>query len=595
MGGMEAKGRILLHTCCGVCASHCVRVLKEEGWSPTLFFFNPNIWPHAEYLRRLEAARALARAEGVPLAEDAPDHQAWREAVAEGYEGCAEGGARCARCFRYSLARAAARAREEGIGAFTTSLTVSPHKRSALLLAIGREVGGEAFVPYDFKKRDGFLRSNRRAAELGLYRQIYCGCEFSARHREPFRVAILGMGYRGGIYARWAQEHPGDLRVVAIAEPETRTREAWAGRLGLAPGQVFADWREALGAADVEAAIVALPDRLHAAAATAALGRRLHLLLEKPVGADWEECVALDAEVRASGCLVQVGHILRFTPYYAKIAELVHGGALGRLISIRHLEPVGYRKAAHAFCRGPFGHTALTTPMIVQKCSHDFDLFAWWVGRRCIAAQSFGALSHFRPEAAPAGAATRCLDCPEAVERACPFSAIKLLREGGDLRYAMHDPSPAGVEAALRGPYGRCVYAGGNDAVDHQIVTLAFEGGVTAQHCMESLTWGRDRETHLFLSDGEIVGDARTLTVRRFSDRRTWRWDAALEAGGATQESHYVIGNDGLLRDWVTTLRTLPPAAYPDRFHESIQAHAMAYAAEASRLAGGRVVPIAAL
>ena len=592
---MGTKGRILLHTCCGVCASHCVRVLKEEGWEPLLFFFNPNIHPHAEYLRRREAAQALARAEVVPLVEDAPDHAAWREAVAEGFEACPEGGARCARCFRFSLARAAARMGELGCAAFTTSLTVSPHKRSALIHAIGREVGGAAFAPYDFKKRGGFQDSNRRAAELGLYRQIYCGCEFSARHRDPFAVAILGLGYRGGVYARWALAHPGDLRVAAIAEPDPALRAAWAARLGLGEGQVFADWRDALGVPGLEGAIVALPDRLHFPAAREALARRLHLLLEKPAGATWEECVGLDAAVRASGRLVQVGHILRFTPYYAKIAELVHGGTLGRLVSIQHLEPVGYRKAAHAFCRGPLGRTAASTPMIVQKCSHDFDLFAWWVGAPCLCVQSFGGLRHFRPDCAPPGAATRCLDCPAAIERACPFSAIRLLREGADLRYALPDPSTEGIEAALRGPYGRCVYAGGNDAVDHQTVNLLFANGVTVQHCMESYTWGRDRETRLCLTDGEIVGDARTLTIRRFSDRRAWRWDAALEAGGPTHESSYVLGNDGILRDWVETLRTLPPAHYPARFHASIQAHAMAYAAEASRLAGGRAIPIAAL
>ena len=592
---MAAKGRILLHACCGVCAAHCVHLLKEEGWEPTVFFFNPNIAPRAEYLRRREAALALAQAEGVPFVEDTPDHEEWLEAVARGFEDCKEGGARCARCFRFSLARAAARMKALGCVAFTTSLTVSPHKRSVLLHAIGREVGGKAFVPYDFKKKDGFRDSNRRAAALGLYRQVYCGCEFSMRHREPFRVVILGMGYRGRVYARWALAHPEDLRVVAIAEPDAAERTAWAERLGLAPGAIFADWREALEVAGAEAAIVALPDRLHYPAAMAALARGLHLLLEKPIGASWEECVGLDATVRETGLLVQVGHILRFTPYYAKIAELVHGGSLGRLVSIQHLEPVGYRKAAHAFCRGAFGRTGESTPMIVQKCSHDFDLFAWWVGRRCLVAQSFGGLRHFRPECAPAGAATRCLDCPAAIERRCPYSAISLLREGSDLRYALADASPAGIESALRGPYGRCVYAGGTDAVDHQTVNLLFEGGITVQHCMESYSWARDRETHLCLTDGEIIGDARTLTIRRYSDRSSWIWDAALEAGGAAHDSSYAMGNGGLLRDWVDTLRTLPPVRYAARFHECIQAHAMAYAAEASRLAGGRPIPLATL
>ena len=97
------------------------------------------------------------------------------------------------------------------------------------------------------------------------------------------------------------------------------------------------------------------------------------------------------------------------------------------------------------------------------------------------------------------------------------------------------------------------------------------------------------------MTNGEIIGNARTLDIYRFSDRSHIHWDAALEAGGATHESGYVMGNGGLLHDWVWTLRTLPPSLYSDRFHESIQAHAMAFAAEASRLSGGDPVPIATL
>jgi hypothetical protein len=256
---------------------------------------------------------------------------------------------------------------------------------------------------------------------------------------------------------------------------------------------------------------------------------------------------------------------------------------------------VGYRKAAHAFCRGPFGNTEVASPMILQKCSHDFDLFAWWTGKACQTVQSFGGLYQFRPEQAPAGAAARCLDCPAAIERNCPYSAIRLLRESTELHYALPDSSPEGIERALQGSQGRCVYACGNDAVDHQTVNLLFDGGISVQHCMESHTWGRDRETRIFLTGGEIRGDARKITVYRFSDRKVFEWDAALESGDAKHESSYVLGNDGLMRDWVDSMRTLSPEAYAARFHSSIQAHAMAFAAEWSRVSGGHPVPIATL
>lgn len=179
---------VVLHACCGPCASACVPRLLDEGHAVTLLFANSNIDTADEFARRRAAAERLARSEGVPFVSLPYDHDAWRRAVAAGYEDAPEKGARCARCFRYSLAQAAAYAAANGLDAITTSLTVSPHKVSATVFEAGdaavRDVGGAAHVTFlrdDFKKRDGFRLSVRRAAELGLYRQSYCGCEFSRR------------------------------------------------------------------------------------------------------------------------------------------------------------------------------------------------------------------------------------------------------------------------------------------------------------------------------------------------------------------------------------------------------------------------------
>jgi len=155
----------------------------------TLFFSNCNLDTAAEYERRLAAARTLGAADGVAVVADAYDHAAWRAEVAAGHEEAPEKGARCARCFRYSLARTAAYAAAHGFDAFASSLTVSPHKVSSMVFAAGRDAaasvpGAPAFLEADFKKRDGFLLSRRRSAELGLYRQDYCGCEFSRRAAE---------------------------------------------------------------------------------------------------------------------------------------------------------------------------------------------------------------------------------------------------------------------------------------------------------------------------------------------------------------------------------------------------------------------------
>ena len=170
--------KVVLHSCCGPCASACVPRLRERGDAVTMFFSNSNIDSREEYERRLAAARKLAAAEGVELVADAYDHETWLREVAAGCEDAPEKGVRCERCYRYNLARTAAFAAANGFDGFTTSLTVSPHKPSAKIFAASDD---PRFLQEDFKKREGFKLSVRRAAELGLYRQAYCGCEFSRR------------------------------------------------------------------------------------------------------------------------------------------------------------------------------------------------------------------------------------------------------------------------------------------------------------------------------------------------------------------------------------------------------------------------------
>ena len=185
--------RILLHACCGPCSTHCVRELREGGVEPVLFFSNSNIDTEEEFERRLAALRAFAEREGVEVLVDAYDPASWERAVA-GLESEPEGGARCDRCFRHNLGRAAAKAAELGFGAFSTTLTVSPHKSSPRVFAAGRDAaaanpGGPAFEERDFKKRDGFLDSFRLARAYGLYRQDYCGCRFSRAARDARAAA----------------------------------------------------------------------------------------------------------------------------------------------------------------------------------------------------------------------------------------------------------------------------------------------------------------------------------------------------------------------------------------------------------------------
>lgn len=176
--------RVALHVCCGPCASACVPRLKEQDHEVIMLFANSNIDTREEFERRKAEAERLAKVDGVAFVDMAYDHDEWLREVANGYEHEPEKGKRCERCFRYNLAKAQEFAASHDCDAFTSSLSVSPHKVSAVLFAAGDEcqqAGGPKFLHEDFKKREGFKISVRRAEELGMYRQSYCGCEFSRK------------------------------------------------------------------------------------------------------------------------------------------------------------------------------------------------------------------------------------------------------------------------------------------------------------------------------------------------------------------------------------------------------------------------------
>jgi hypothetical protein len=174
------KPRLLLHICCAPCATEALRRLSEE-YAVTGCFVNPNIAPEEEFLRRAVAAEKLAVAWHVPLEVVPWDHAPFLRAAA-GFEDEPEGGERCRRCYRLRLAAAADRAVAYGCSHLASTLTVGPRKPAAVVNPVGIEVArarGLEFVAGDWKKLDGFRRSVEQAQELGLYRQHYCGCEFS--------------------------------------------------------------------------------------------------------------------------------------------------------------------------------------------------------------------------------------------------------------------------------------------------------------------------------------------------------------------------------------------------------------------------------
>lgn len=180
---------LLIHSCCAPCSSYALEYLSQY-FKITVFYYNPNINPESEYTKRILEQQKLIHDMNLKYSVSFLAGKYEKEkfyAVAEGMEHLKEGGARCVKCYELRLTEAARQAAAGGFDYFTTTLSISPMKNARKLNEIGVRVGQEYGVEYlvsDFKKKNGYKRSIELSKEYGLYRQDYCGCEFSMRERE---------------------------------------------------------------------------------------------------------------------------------------------------------------------------------------------------------------------------------------------------------------------------------------------------------------------------------------------------------------------------------------------------------------------------
>lgn len=392
---------------------------------------------------------------------------------------------------------------------------------------------------------------------------------------QPVKAIILGYGIRGRAYAAYANTHPEEFEIVGLADPVASFP---AG----ATYPTWKNWEDALDAGiAADAVIISLPDRLHHPACVKALQKGFHVLLEKPIGCTWGECMSIKkAQVEAQK-LVLTGYVLRFAPFYKKLREVVTSKVIGELTSVHHLAAISYGKAAHAYCRGNWSVESKGTGMLVNKCTHDFDLIEWWAkGKAIRRISSFGSLFHWRPENAPEGAAERCQNCPAAVKSDCPFDAYKLYYDREDLRYHFPDESDESILNMIEtSPYGRCVYHCGNDSVDHQTVLMEYDGGLTIILEMESYSQQRTRVTHFYGTRGEIYADEHQIEIKPFLGDSTTLIPQ--------QQGHHGGGDREIMSEFIKLIRSnCSPERYTQILDAALESHRIAFLAEESRKTG---------
>lgn len=412
-------------------------------------------------------------------------------------------------------------------------------------------------------------------------------------------TVLIGAGLRGKIYTDYALENPDELCVVGVAEPSETRRNAIAELHGIADENIFTSWEDVFKRerfADV--AIICTQDREHFLPAMAAVDAGYDILLEKPISPNAEECSALAKAAEEKGVKVVICHVLRYSPFFSTIKEIIDSGEIGDVVSVVHCENVGDVHHAHSFVRGNWRNSKESSPMILAKSCHDTDIIQWLIGKKCKKVSSFGSLKHFKKENCPEGAPLRCLDgCKHAAE--CPYDARKVYLQdcagkGEWFRNAVSgkiNPTDEELEAALRtGPYGRCVYQCDNDVVDHQVVNMEFEDGVTAMFSMCSFTLETYRTITVMGTKGQIDGDMlrNTISVSEFLSRE--QRQVPLETVSGTDG--HGGGDTRLMKAFCQYVGGTYQGNSITEVGISAHNHLISMAAEESRVNGGKIVEL---
>jgi len=414
-------------------------------------------------------------------------------------------------------------------------------------------------------------------------------------------VAIAGLGSRGkDTYAPVARIIPDKMEIVAIADIDREKVEEVAKTYNIPEDRCFNSAEEMLvqdKLADVM--FICTQDRQHFGHAIPALKKGYHLLLEKPISPDLNECREIVKVAHETKRQVIVCHVLRYTPFYSKLKEIIDSGIIGEIVSVQAIENVGYWHQAHSFVRGNWRNSDLSSPMILQKCCHDMDILLWLTGKTCNTVTSFGDTYLFKAEKAPAGAALRCTDGCKAKEN-CPYDAEKIYitnkatgilsgNTGWPLDVLALHPTVESIRHALKtGPYGRCVYHCDNNVVDHQVVNMRMEDGSTISFTMCAFTDKIYRHTKVMGTLGEINADMGTniIDVYPFGGRH--------ERIDITEIAENLSGHGGgdvrMVEDFIDSLISGRSDNLLTSIDKSVESHFIALAAEQSRILGGKPI-----
>jgi len=406
---------------------------------------------------------------------------------------------------------------------------------------------------------------------------------------EKITITVVGAGNRANAYLQMMERHyPNTYRVVAAFDPDKKQQDKMINHYGVDPSHIYNSLDEFLRLPRLsDVVIIATLDNMHYYPTIAALKKGYDIILEKPISLNLEETIKIGELGRKHpNQMVAVCHVLRHSPFFRKLKDIVDSKVLGEVIDIQHNENIGYYHFAHSYVRGNWRNTETSAPIIVAKSCHDMDILLYLLGNKhAKRIASMGSLTYFnKKHYDETKMAPRCSDC--SIEKDCPFSALKIYSSGKMKSVVFDSSSEERLKEELsNSPYGRCVFNSDNNVMDHQVSIIEFEGGVHSTFNMSAFTNKIHRSIKIMCEKGEIRGleTTKEIEIAPFGKEiEKIKLEESFGGHGGADE--------GFVHSFMDTYLYGKP--FDSLLSMSIESHVMAFAAEASRMQGGSSVQV---
>ena len=417
------------------------------------------------------------------------------------------------------------------------------------------------------------------------------------------KLAVIGAGNRYFFaYSPYIKKHSDTIELVAVSDIIEYRVNLVGDFHNLKKEQRFLDWKKMLKYIKdkkVDGIFITTSDLDHYIPAMECLRQGYNLLLEKPISPNIRECIDIVNLANEKKLIVMVAHVLRYTPFFKKMKEIINSGSIGDIQSIAHNENILSFHYAHSFVRGIWNNSNTSSPIILSKSCHDLDIILYLIGddKECVYVSGFGSLKHFKKDNAPYGSSEICSSkCP--IYKTCPYSV--------DIYYNLMDKkeisystvvAPENTKKSLsknlkNGPYGRCVYYCDNNVCDNMSSIIEFDNGITATFSLSAFTDDISRTIKIMGSHGQIRGNTENDTIEvaifgkgkgDYKNKYIKIYHPLKEEKKYNKEiSGHDGGDDRFLSKFIETLKGNYKEAFP--VSVSLKSHIIAFALEKSRL-----------